>query len=59
LYLIHGSWIIKDGDVEGCWDDMIKVKNAGLAKYVSAFALFHSVFYVLPSQEHRREQLQP
>jgi hypothetical protein len=34
LYLIHSPTSIKNGDVEGCWNDMIKVKEAGLAKYL-------------------------
>lgn len=34
LYLIHGPWSIKNDDVEGLWNDMTKVKQAGLAKSV-------------------------
>ena len=38
MYLIHGPWNLKNGDVEGLWDDMIKVREAGLSKYVLKFA---------------------
>ena len=34
LYLVHGPWTIKDGDVEGVWNDMIKVRESGLSRYV-------------------------
>ena len=34
LYLVHGPWAVKNGDVEGVWNDMVKVKESGLSRYV-------------------------
>jgi hypothetical protein len=39
LYLIHGPWIIPNGDVERLWDDIIEVREAGLTEYVYSCAL--------------------
>jgi diketogulonate reductase-like aldo/keto reductase len=35
LYLIHGPWAIEHDDVEGVWDEMVRVREAGLSKYVT------------------------
>jgi len=34
LYLIHGPWIIPNGDVERLWDDIIEVREAGLTESI-------------------------
>ncbi|KAI0275482.1 Aldo/keto reductase [Gloeopeniophorella convolvens] len=34
LYLIHNPRVIRDGDIEGTWGEMIKVKEAGLARSI-------------------------
>jgi len=34
LYLIHGPWAIEHDDVEGVWDEMVRVREAGLSKSI-------------------------
>jgi len=34
LYLVHGPWTIKNGDVEGVWNDMIKARESGLSRSI-------------------------
>ncbi|KAI0292842.1 Aldo/keto reductase [Multifurca ochricompacta] len=34
LYLVHGLWSVENDDVEGLWEEMNKVKDAGLAKSI-------------------------
>jgi len=34
LYLVHGTWTIKNGDIEGVWNDMIKARESGLSRSI-------------------------
>ncbi|KAH9958932.1 Aldo/keto reductase [Russula dissimulans] len=34
LYLIHSPWNITEDDVEGLWDEMIKIREAGLTRSI-------------------------